>query len=128
VSVGWNGHSNRQEAGVIKRLTQWQHLPGADPEEAVAYWRSDHARLVAEVPLVKGYVQNICLVGPDESQAPYAGLGEVWFDSFEDADRVAASAEWAAVIADARTFMDFQTLVVAWAEENVGVPPPRSDG
>jgi uncharacterized protein (TIGR02118 family) len=113
---------------VIKRLTQWQPLPGADRDATVAYWRSDHARLVAEVPLVRGYVQNICVVGPDGSRAAYAGLGEVWFDSFEHADRAASSPEWAAVIADARTFMDFQSLVVAWAEENVGVAPPRSDG
>ena len=40
----------------------------------------------------------------------------MWFDSVQAAE-VAGSAEWATVIEDARGFMDFSRLVVAWAEE-----------
>jgi hypothetical protein len=43
----------------------------------------------------------------------------------EEAQLATKSPEWAAVIEDARTFMDFDRLVVAWAQENVAVPPRR---
>jgi uncharacterized protein (TIGR02118 family) len=94
-----------------------------DREEALRYWKDDHVLLVENVPLLKGYVQNLCVVGPDGAEPAYAGLGEVWFDSFEDAERATQSPEWAAVTEDARAFMDVEHLVVAWAEENVGVTP-----
>jgi hypothetical protein len=53
---------------------------------------------------------------------PYAGLGEVWFDSFEAAAEASKTHEWSAVIADADMFMDLSTVVAAWAEENEIIP------
>ena len=84
-----------REGAVVRRLTQWHARPGVDREEAVRYWTQEHARHVA-------------VVDPDGSEPPYAGLGEAAFASVEDAARATESDEWAAVIADARTFMDFR--------------------
>ena len=78
------------------------------------------------VPSLRGYVQDVAVVGPDGVEPPYAGVGEAWFATSDEAQAATRSPEWAAVIEDARTFMDFERLVVAWAQENVAVPPATS--
>lgn len=103
---------------MIKRLTTWHERPGVSREEALRYWRKDHAELVRQVPGIRRYVQHHCVDSPEGESVPYAGLGEVWFDSFEAAHAATASSEWSAVITDAGTFMDFDRLVAAWAEEH----------
>jgi uncharacterized protein (TIGR02118 family) len=112
---------------MIKRLTQWQARPGLDRDEAIRYWTGEHVRLVARVPRLLGYVQNTALVGMDGADPPYAGLGEASFASLEEARFATESSEWAAVIEDARIFMDFDRLVVTWASENVAVPRQEAD-
>ena len=109
---------------MVKRLTQWQPRPGQDRETAVRHWTGEHARLVVKVPHLLGYVQNVGLSGPEGVDPPYAALGEAWFTTFDNAQLATTSPEWAAVIEDARTFMDFDRLVVAWARENVALAPP----
>jgi hypothetical protein len=81
----------------------WHALDGVPREEALRHWRSEHA--------------------PEGGGLPYTGLGEVWFDSFEAAAEATTTPEWAAVIADADTFMDLNRVVAAWAEEHEIIPP-----
>jgi len=107
---------------VIKRLTMWHALEGVLREEALRHWRSEHADLVREVPGLRRYVQDHCVDSPEGGGLPYTGLGEVWFDSFEAAAEATATPEWAAVIADADTFMDLNRVVAAWAEEHEIIP------
>ena len=108
---------------MVKRLTHWHPREGLSREEALRYWTEQHAKLLVDVPGLRGYIQNVCTPAPDGSEPPYAGLGEVLFDSVQAAEDASGSAEWAAVIEDARTFMDFSRLVVAWAEEVCVLPP-----
>jgi uncharacterized protein (TIGR02118 family) len=96
----------------------WQAREGVNREAALAYWRETHVRLVEQVPGVKRYVQDHCATGPDGSEAPYAGVGELWFDSIESAKTALATSEWRAVIEDASTFMDLDRVTAAWAEEH----------
>jgi uncharacterized protein (TIGR02118 family) len=103
---------------VIKRLTMWHAQPQLDRGEALRRWRDEHAALVRRVPRLRRYVQNHCVAGPGGAEPPYTGLGEVWFDSVDDARAAAESPEWAAVLADAATFMDLRRTVAAWAEEH----------
>lgn len=103
---------------MIKRLTSWQVKGGLDHEEAVQRWLTQHVPLVLAVPGVRAYVQNRCVPALDGGSPPYAGLGEVWFDSRESALAATQSPEWSAVIADAREFMDMSSIVVAWADEH----------
>jgi uncharacterized protein (TIGR02118 family) len=49
---------------------------------------------------------------------PFAGLGELWFDSVEAAAAALATPEWQAVLDDAATFMDLDHVTAAWAEEH----------
>ena len=107
---------------MIKRLTAWRARPSIDPEQALRYWRVEHASLVTRVPGVTRYVQNHRTTGPEEdptSPQPYDGLGEVWFESVDAARTAVSTAEWRAVIEDAATFMDFEHITAIWAEEHV---------
>ena len=104
---------------MIKRLTQWQPRDGITREEALSYWKNEHAPLLERVPGVKRYVQNHCMDGPAGEEPPYAGLGEVWFESRSAAERATSSEEWQAVLADAATFMNIEQISAAWAEEYV---------
>jgi uncharacterized protein (TIGR02118 family) len=105
---------------MIKRLTAWHVRPDVERDEALRYWRVDHAPLVKQVPGVVRYVQNHCVPGPAGAQAPpYDGLGELCFESAEAAEAALGTPEWNAVIEDAATFMDLDRVTAAWAEEHV---------
>ena len=108
---------------MVKRLTEWHPREGLSRDEALRYWTGQHAKLVVDVPGLRRYVQSVLSLQMAASHR-MQGLGEVWFDSVQAAGDASESAEWAAVIEDARTFMDFSRLVVAWAEE-VRVLPGR---
>ena len=56
--------------------------------------------------------------GPDGSDPPYAGLGELSFETLEDANAALGTAEWRAVIEDASEFMDLDHVTAAWASEH----------
>ena len=108
---------------MIKRLTMWHARDGVSREEALRHWRNEHADLVRAVPSLRGYVQDHCTDSPEGGDIPYTGLGEVWFDSFDAAARATRTPEWFAVISDASTFMDLDTVIAAWADEHRIVEP-----
>jgi uncharacterized protein (TIGR02118 family) len=103
---------------VVKRLTQWVPRAGVDREEAIRRWRTSHVSLVRQVPGITRYVQNVCTPGPDGTDPPYAGLGELSFETLEDAHSALGTAEWHAVIEDASEFMDLDHVTAAWANEH----------
>lgn len=108
---------------MIKRLTMWHVKEGVSREEALRHWRNEHAELVRAVPGLRGYVQDHCTESPEGGGIPYAGLGEVWFDGFDSAATATETPEWSAVISDASTFMDLDSVVAAWASEHRIIPP-----
>lgn len=97
----------------------WQVRQGVSREAALEYWRTSHVRLVEQVPGVKRYVQDHCIVGPDGSEPPYVGVGELWFEGVETAKTALVTPEWRAVIEDASTFMDLDHVTAVWAEEHL---------
>jgi hypothetical protein len=100
---------------MIKRLTMWHVRAGVPTEIAVNHWLNDRVPLVV---LASGGTSRtpVCKDQPGEP-APYAGLGQVWFDTVEAALFALASWEWQAVVDDAATFMDMDRITAAWAEE-----------
>lgn len=108
---------------MIKRLTMWHAKEGVSREEALRHWRNEHAELVRAVPGLRGYVQDHCTESPEGDGIPYTGLGEVWFDSFDAAATATQTPEWSAVISDASTFMNLNTVVAAWADEHRIIEP-----
>ena len=63
-------------------------------------------------------MQNVCIPDPDRSEPPYAGLGELSFETLEDAHAALSTAEWDAVIEDASEFMNLHHITAAWANEH----------
>ena len=96
----------------------WLPRDDVSREEALGYWRDKHSRLVEGVPGVKRYVQDHCIAGPDGKDPPYAGIGELRFESLEAAKRALATPEWQSVLDDAARFMDLEAVSAAWAEEH----------
>jgi uncharacterized protein (TIGR02118 family) len=103
---------------MIGRFTQWRPRPDIDRPEALLAW-GRHAPLVERVPGLRRYVQNHVVSTPfDENEPAYAGVGEAWLDDLAAAQVALESDEWAAVIDDAKTFMDFDSLVATWVERH----------
>jgi uncharacterized protein (TIGR02118 family) len=100
-------------------LTQWTQRDAPTREEALWYWKERHAPLVEQVPGVAHYVQNHCISSPEGVEPPYAGLGEVWFESDEAAASALAPDEWKAVLEDAASSMDLEHVSAACASEHV---------
>jgi EthD domain-containing protein len=48
----------------IDRLTQWHPREGLSRDDALRYWTEQHAKLLVDVPGLRGYVQPICSASP----------------------------------------------------------------
>jgi uncharacterized protein (TIGR02118 family) len=103
---------------MIVRLTQWKPRRDVEREDALEAWER-HADVVGQIPGLRRYVQHHVTAGPDGSEPPYAGLGEVWFDDETSARAALASTEWGAVVDDAMRFMDRGSIVVAWSDHGL---------
>jgi uncharacterized protein (TIGR02118 family) len=78
---------------------------GMDRAEALRYWRETHGALVRKVPGVRRYVQQHA-VGAPEGQPPFLGVASLSFDDQAAFGTAAASAEFAAAVADVENFAD----------------------
>jgi uncharacterized protein (TIGR02118 family) len=103
---------------MIVRMTQWQPRPGLTREDELRAWERQ-ADLVERLPGLRRYAQNHAVTGPDGSDPPFAGPGEAWFDDAASAQFALDSPAWVVLFEDARTFMDFDSVVPAWAEPRV---------
>ena len=102
---------------MTKRLTLWRARTDVGSDEALRRWQGDHVSLVERVPGLKRYRQTLCADGPDGTPPDFLGLGEVWFEDIETAREALASHEWAAVIEDAKGFMDFSSVTAVWVDD-----------
>ncbi|WP_138735312.1 EthD family reductase [Modestobacter excelsi] len=91
--------------------------PGTDRGQALAYWRDTHGPIVRKVPGVRRYVQQHALGAP-EGGPPFLGVASMYFDDQEAFATAAASAEFAAAVADVANFADPQ-LATAFTEDVV---------
>lgn len=105
-------------AAMIKRVTVLRHRDDIGHARAMAHWTSAHVELVTAVPGVVRYVQRPCTDSVDSASDPsLLGIGEVWFETRRDAVTAAGTAEWAAVIDDAGTFVTLPPVAVCWVDE-----------
>lgn len=93
---------------------------GLAREEALRYWREQHAPIVAAVPGVRGYVQQHAVAGPD-GEPPFLGVASLSFADEDAFSTAAATPEFAAALADVPNFADAEQLPTAFTEEVVVV-------
>lgn len=103
---------------MIKRVTVLRRRDDVDHSIAVDHWTTAHAELVNRVPGVARYVQRLCTEGVDSASDPaLLGIGEVWFETRDDAVAATGTPEWTEVIDDARTFVTLPPVAVCWVSE-----------
>jgi uncharacterized protein (TIGR02118 family) len=67
---------------VIKRITLVRRREGMSKEDFVRHWTTTHAELAARLPGIRGCRINV-VQGWADSEQPWDGIGEIWFDSEE---------------------------------------------
>ncbi|MFP3914471.1 MAG: EthD family reductase [Actinomycetota bacterium] len=103
---------------MLKRVTVLRRRDDVDGDVAVDHWMTTHAELVHRVPGVVRYVQRPCTASADSASDPaLLGIGEVWFESRDDAVAATEAPEWSTVVDDARTFAILPPVAVCWVDE-----------
>jgi uncharacterized protein (TIGR02118 family) len=110
----------------VKQLSLLRRRPEISVEKFAAEWRGAHARLVAAMPGVRGYLQGLIIEreSPKNNPVGYEGLpldgvSEIWFDSIDGLGAAFASAEGKRAAADAARFIAEATTFIV--EERVVV-------
>ena len=107
---------------MIKRISFIRRKQGMSREEFFAHWTGPHADIVRQMPGVRGLRFNkVDSWNPEE--AAWDGVGEVWFDSVEDAHKAFATEPYAGqLVEDRKLFMgEAQSCFVT--EHTVVAPP-----
>ncbi|MBR1220722.1 EthD family reductase [Bradyrhizobium sp. U87765 SZCCT0131] len=107
---------------MIKRISILSRKDGIDDATFDRRWLVEHAAIVRRVPGVAGYVQNRVASGP--AGGTIDGIAELWFADAATMDRVLASSDWQAVVADAREFVAGVTSLAV--EEHTVVAPAQT--
>ncbi len=66
---------------MIKRVTLIRRREGMSKEDFVRHWTTTHAELAARLPGIRGCRINIVQGEWADSEQPWDGIGEIWFDS-----------------------------------------------
>jgi uncharacterized protein (TIGR02118 family) len=115
--------------GLIRKKAEW------DRDVFANYWHEQHGPLVAQLPNLRGYCQNLVTDrlqrGIDFARGPwdFDGFSQLWFgDASEAHHAFTNSALAAAFIADEQHFLGALHIVAAEQTEIIAVPPPPGRG
>jgi len=99
---------------MIKRISVVHRRPDISPNEFVARWTGEHARVAAQLEGLRGYV----LYFPSDTCASFDGIAVTSFDSREAAERAFSDPKLAEDLR--RTREEFASSVeVCFVEEHV---------
>lgn len=109
---------------MIKRVSLVRRREGMSRDAFVAHWTGPHAEIVRRLPGLRGLRFGVVQAWSPEA-ASWDGVGEVWFDSVEDAERAfATEPHLGLLVEDRKLFLgEAQSCFV---EEITVVPPPPS--
>ncbi|MDB5525738.1 MAG: EthD family reductase [Rhizobium sp.] len=107
---------------MIKRVSLIRRKEGMTKEEFFAYWTGPHADIVRQLPGVRGLRFGI-VQSWTPGDVAWDGVGEVWFDSMEDAAKAFATEPYASqLVEDRKQFLgEGQSCYVT--EHTVVTPP-----
>jgi uncharacterized protein (TIGR02118 family) len=107
---------------VIKRVSLVRRKPDLTPEEFIAHWTGPHAAIVRQLPGIRGLRFGV-VEAWSPPEAAWDGVGEVWFESIEDAEAAFATEPYLSMlVADRKLFMaEGQSCFVV---ERTVLPPP----
>jgi len=108
---------------VIKRISFLRRKPGLSEEEFFAHWTGPHADIVRQMPGVRG-LRFGRVKGWTPEEAHWDGVGELWFDSIEAAQKAFATEPYASMLAEDRPKFigEAQSCFV---EEHTKIAPPE---
>lgn len=108
---------------MIKRISFIRRRDGMSLDEFYAHWTGPHADIVKQMPGLRGL--RYCRVERwTPAEAHWDGVGEIWFDSIEAAERAFASEPVASLLAeDRKKFM--REAQSCFVEEYTAVAPPE---
>jgi uncharacterized protein (TIGR02118 family) len=108
---------------MIKRVSLLRRKDGMSREEFFAHWTGPHAHIVQQLPGIRGLrFGKVQSWTPQE--AAWDGVGEVWFDSIEEAEKAFATEPFLSMlVADRKKFM--REAQSCFVEEQTALAPPR---
>jgi len=110
---------------VIKRVSFLRRRVGMSEDEFFAHWTGPHADIVRQLPGVRGLrfgrVQS--WTPPDSA---WDGVGELWFDSVEAAEKAFAAEPFRSQLAADRPKFT-REIQACFVEEKTVVPPPLDE-
>lgn len=107
---------------MIKRVSLVRRLPGLSRDEFISHWSGPHVEIVRDLPGLRGLRLGVVSSWTPE-EAAWDGIGELWFDSRDAAERAFATEPFASrLAADRKLFLG--EAQIAFVEELTVVPPP----
>jgi uncharacterized protein (TIGR02118 family) len=114
---------------MIKVMTWFRRRPGMALDDFQRYWRTEHPRVVLQMPGLRKYCQNhVADAAYRDGRQPFCdGVAETWWDSVDALRDLNGTDELAAVMADEAEFIDAdhrdQALVSEVVVVNGAIPP-----
>ncbi len=107
---------------MIKRVSLVRRKLGMSREAFLVHWMGPHAAIVRQLPGLRGLRFGV-VQRWTPGEAAWDGVGELWFDSMEAADRAFAAEPHASRLREDRlTFLG--EAQAAFVEEHTALPPP----
>jgi len=85
---------------MIKRISLVARKPGMTLEEFECHWTGPHVEIVRQMENLRGMRLN--LIEAAEGEREWDGIGELWFDTIEDARAAFAAEPVCSLLADDR--------------------------
>ena len=105
---------------MIKRISLVARKPGMTIEEFERHWTGPHSEIVRQMQGLRGMRLN--LIEDTEGEREWDGIGELWFDSIEDARAAFAAEPVRGLLAEDRPKF-LGKAQVYYVSEHVVVPP-----
>jgi uncharacterized protein (TIGR02118 family) len=105
---------------MIKRISLVARKPGMSIEEFERHWTGPHIEIVRQLPGLRGLRLN--LIEHVESEREWDGIGELWFDSVQDAQAAFAADPVRSLLAEDRAKFLGRGQVYFVREETVIAP------